>query len=67
VFTDQKLSYQIVKVLAAAEIGVPEPGTIIPIFEIDRKTNPAIEKRIQGRLRAKKGMLAVAKECGHCR
>jgi hypothetical protein len=32
VFTDQKLSYQIVKVLAAAEIGVPEPGTIIPFL-----------------------------------
>jgi hypothetical protein len=35
-FTDQKLSHQIVKVLAAAEIGVPEPGTKIPLFEVDR-------------------------------
>jgi DNA invertase Pin-like site-specific DNA recombinase len=28
------------------------------------KVSPAIEKRIQGLLRAKKGMLSVAKECG---
>jgi DNA invertase Pin-like site-specific DNA recombinase len=28
------------------------------------KVSPAIEKRIQSQLRAKKGMLAIAKECG---
>ena len=28
------------------------------------KVSPAIEKQIQNQLRAKKGMLAVARECG---
>jgi ABC-type nitrate/sulfonate/bicarbonate transport system substrate-binding protein len=48
--TDQKLPNQILRILASAEIGIPEPGTIVPLFEVDRalaKAGLDVSKRLE--------------------